>query len=193
MARLREFDTDVALERAMEVFRELGYEGASTRELAAAIGIGPGSLYAAFGSKEGLYTSALRRHLEHLALTTRRALDSGRPVREVLRALLEQAFTPGDPAHWGPGCLLLRAAVERAGRNREVDRMLADASTAVEDSFAEMIAGGRARGELSAEVDARAAAHFLATTLQGLRVMALLGSPASSLRATVEVALGCLD
>jgi TetR/AcrR family transcriptional regulator, transcriptional repressor for nem operon len=192
VARTREFDTDTALERAMEVFREHGYEGASTRDLAGAIGIGPGSLYAAFGSKDGLYLAALRRHCEHLDVTTRRALASDRDVRTVLRGLLEQAFKGSDPATWGPGCLLLRAATERAGRAPEVDRMLRDASRAVEGSFTEMIAAGRRRGELPADVDAPAAAHFLVTTLQGLRVMALMGSDQRSLSATAELALRCL-
>jgi TetR/AcrR family transcriptional regulator, transcriptional repressor for nem operon len=92
--------TGSTLERAMEVFREHGYEGASTRDLA-----------------------ALRRHCEHLDVTTRRALASDLDVRTVLRGLLEQAFEGSDPANWGPNCLLLRAATERAGRAPEVDRM----------------------------------------------------------------------
>ncbi|NIH84872.1 TetR/AcrR family transcriptional regulator [Amycolatopsis granulosa] len=192
MARTREFDTDAALERAMEVFREKGYEGASTRDLTGAIGIGPGSLYAAFHSKEGLYLAALRRHCEHLAHTTQQALTSKRSARTVVRGLLQLAFTGSDPAHWGPGCLLLRAATERAGANPELDRMLRDASRAVEAAFAEILADGRRRGELPQDLDSAAAAHFLVTTLQGLRVMALLGSDRASLSATVETALRCL-
>lgn len=56
-----------------------------------------------------------------------------------------------------------------------------------------MVAGGRARGEVPVEVDVHAAAHFLVTTLQGLRVMALMGSDHRSLETTVETALRCLE
>lgn len=59
MARTREFDTDAAVAAALEVFRHKGYEGASMRDLAQATGLGSGSIYAAFGSKDGLYLAAL--------------------------------------------------------------------------------------------------------------------------------------
>ncbi|SNT55375.1 TetR/AcrR family transcriptional regulator, transcriptional repressor for nem operon [Asanoa hainanensis] len=62
MARTREFDLDTAVDAAMGVFRAKGYEGASMRDLAEATNLGSGSLYAAFGSKEGLYLAALDRY-----------------------------------------------------------------------------------------------------------------------------------
>lgn len=57
--RPRSFDKEAALERAMEVFWRLGYEGASMTDLTAAMGIASPSLYAAFGSKEALFRQAL--------------------------------------------------------------------------------------------------------------------------------------
>ena len=192
MGRTREFDTVTALESAMEVFREYGYEGASTRKLTKAIGIGPGSLYAAFNSKEELYLAALRRHNEYLEDTISQALASNKRVREVIKGLLERTFKGSDPIHWGPGCLLLRAAAERAGRNPSVDRMLADALRATESAFTELIMTGRRRGEIAEDVDAVAAAHFLVTALQGLRVMALMGSNPKDLSTATEITLRCM-
>ncbi len=193
VARTREFDTDIALERAMELFRQRGFEATSTRDLAAAIGIGAGSLYAAFGSKEGLYVAALERHREHLTAAVDRAVDPARDIRAVLRDLLEQAYKGGDPKYWGPGCLLLRAAAERGGHNPRVDRLLRDALLAVEEAFAEMIRGGQRSGRLPEGLDPTATAHFLVTVVQGLRVMALMGSAPAKLDATVQAALRCLD
>ncbi|MGP4083673.1 helix-turn-helix domain-containing protein [Streptomyces sp. KR55] len=54
MARPRAFDTDLALKRAMELFWKQGYSATPLPHLTARLGIGGGSLYAAFGSKEGL-------------------------------------------------------------------------------------------------------------------------------------------
>lgn len=177
----------------MELFRDRGFEGTSTRELSAAIGIGPGSLYAAFGNKEGLYLAALQLHREHLASTVGRAVDPARDIRAVLRDLLEQAYSGGDPKYWGPGCLLLRAAAERGGRSPRVDRLLRDSLISVEEAFAEMIRGGQRSGQLSDELDAAATAHFLVTTVQGLRVMALMGADRVNLDMTVHLALRSLE
>lgn len=60
--RPRSFDKEAALERAMEVFWRLGYEGASMTDLTAAMGIASPSLYAAFGSKEALFRQALEHY-----------------------------------------------------------------------------------------------------------------------------------
>ena len=62
MARSREFDTGKAVDAAIELFRRRGFEGVSIQEIVAATGIGRGSLYAAFGSKEGIYHAALERY-----------------------------------------------------------------------------------------------------------------------------------
>lgn len=61
MARTRQFDADTALDAAIDVFREHGFEGSSAQMLVAAMGIGRQSLYATFGDKWQLYCSAVRR------------------------------------------------------------------------------------------------------------------------------------
>ena len=72
MARPREFDRDAALRQAMESFWELGYEGTSTATLVERLGIGRSSLYAAFGSKDGLYVEAMDHYIRDLRV---RAID----------------------------------------------------------------------------------------------------------------------
>src|SRR5436305_13393124 len=62
--RPRSFCKDEALDRAMTVFWRQGYEGASLADLTAAMGINSPSLYAAFGSKEGLFRAVLERYDE---------------------------------------------------------------------------------------------------------------------------------
>lgn len=77
MARTREFDTDAVVASAMEAFRRTGYEGTSMRDLSEATGLGSGSLYAAFGSKEGLYLAALDLYRRSYAVPLTELLRSG--------------------------------------------------------------------------------------------------------------------
>src|SRR5689334_15783229 len=60
--RPRAFCTDEAIAKAMPIFWRKGYEGTSIADLTEAIGINPPSLYAAFGSKEGLFRAVLDRY-----------------------------------------------------------------------------------------------------------------------------------
>lgn len=190
MARTREFDTEAALERAMEVFRARGYEAATTRELAAAMGIGAGSLYAAFGNKESLYVAALQLHREQAAALTERHLSTTNDPREIIGFLLRQACARSAPAPIGPDCLLTTAAIERGGRDPRVDRLMRDATAALEESFVAMLGAARERGQLAPGSDVVALARFLITTMQGLRVMARTDPDA--LESVVEVAVSCL-
>ncbi len=61
MARPRTFDKDQALDRAMDLFWDKGYDATSVADLTEAIGINRPSLYAAFGDKEALFMAALDR------------------------------------------------------------------------------------------------------------------------------------
>src|ERR1700691_333348 len=62
--RPRGFCTEKALDSAMQVFWRKGYEGTSMVDLTGAMGINSPSLYAAFGSKEGLFRAVLERYDE---------------------------------------------------------------------------------------------------------------------------------
>ena len=74
LGRPREFDADSRLDRAMEVFWQRGFEGATLPELTAAMGINRPSLYAAFGNKEQLFEKCLDRYVSGPAGYIRQAL-----------------------------------------------------------------------------------------------------------------------
>lgn len=62
MAGRKQFDVDEVVDQAMRVFWERGYVGASLEHLSSATGLGRGSLYGTFGSKDGLFLQALQRY-----------------------------------------------------------------------------------------------------------------------------------
>jgi AcrR family transcriptional regulator len=62
MGRPRAFDVNRALDCAISVFRERGYDGTSVDALQAATGLTAGSIYKAFGSKRDLFAAAYERY-----------------------------------------------------------------------------------------------------------------------------------
>src|SRR5579862_6084941 len=109
MGRPRSFDADEALDRALAVFWQRGYEGASLSELTQAMGITRPSLYAAYGNKEELFRKALDRY-EERAAGVYAALES-RPARDAMRAFLIASVKGTCAGSCSRGCLFVKGAL----------------------------------------------------------------------------------
>ncbi|MFC5180448.1 TetR/AcrR family transcriptional regulator [Actinomadura harenae] len=192
MGRTREFDTDAVVESAMEVFWRLGYEATSVQDLVAATGIGRGSLYAAFGSKDGLYEAALKRYAERSGAVMAERLDRDEPVRVVLRDLLLALVdeTVDDPER--RGCMITNSAVERLPRDRPASRVVGSSLDGTAEAVTVVLRRARDRGDLRPDADVAAIADFFVTAIQGLRVQGKAGADRRRLTAVVDTALTVL-
>ena len=119
------FDRDAALETAMHVFWERGYEAASISDLTSAMGITPPSLYTAFGDKEQLFLEAIERYALGYGSAGARALDEEPTARGAIeRWLLEAADELTQPCH-PKGCMVVMAATNcSAAAERVQDALL---------------------------------------------------------------------
>jgi len=107
--RPRAFDRDAALDQAQALFHAHGYDGVGVAALAQAIGVNPPSLYAAFGSKAGLFDEVLGRYARN-GLPIDALLAPGAPPADALGALLREAarIYAADPQT--TGCMVLEGA-----------------------------------------------------------------------------------
>lgn len=191
MVRTREFDTEAAVSRAMELFWSRGYEATSVRDLTRHLGIGQGSLYAAFGDKDGLYRAALEHYRATLAATALESLKQGDDARAAIRTLLVERLRIAV-AEGGRGCLAVNAVCERLPGDAATGRLVRDMQDASQDALAEVLRIAAERGEVSAERDSRTLAAFLVTFLNGLLVSSKLTPDVRALEPLVEVALTAL-
>ncbi|GAB2577259.1 TetR/AcrR family transcriptional regulator [Kribbella endophytica] len=193
MARVREFDTTAAVEAAMAAFRRTGFAGTSIQDLVDATGVGRGSLYAAFGSKEGLYLAAVDLYREQYAVPLAALLASGAPPRELIREVMIDVIDHvlGDGQR--EACLIVSGASERARHDPAVADRLKETIQSLENAFFELIVHARSSGDLPDGRPALDVARFLVLTLQGLRVVGAVTPDRASLTASVELALGVLD
>lgn len=192
MARTREFDTEAAVSRAMELFWTRGYEATSLRDLTRRLGIGQGSLYAAFGDKDGLYRAALEHYRTTLAATALHDLAEGADARSAIRAMLVERIRIAV-GNGGQGCLAVNAACERLPEDPSIRRVVRDMQDASQEALAEVLRAAAERGEVAARHDPGTLAAFLVTFLNGLLVSSKITPDAGALEPLVEVALTALD
>ncbi|WP_433304511.1 TetR/AcrR family transcriptional regulator [Actinoplanes sp. CA-030573] len=193
MARTREFDTDAAVEQAMQLFWCRGFEATSIQDLVEATGVQRGSLYAAFGSKEGLYLAALDRYRQQLSRPLIDALRAGEPVRPLLRATLLSLVDAAVAANGTRCCLIVGAALERLPVDTDVATRVRDTVTAIEDALHDALAAAQQQGHLHTYHDPRALARFFVMTIQGLRVLGVVQPDRTTLTDAVDTALTTLD
>ncbi|AWW35930.1 TetR/AcrR family transcriptional regulator [Streptomyces cadmiisoli] len=193
MARTREFDTERAVEAAMNAFRCNGYDGTSIQDLVDATGVGRGSLYAAFGSKEGLYLAAMDRYRECYALPLVQVLHDGAPGRELLHEVLVAAVDDIVRDGSRRACLIVGAAVGRISQDPQVTAHVQSTTELLEDALHQVVAEAQDHGQLTGKHDARTLARYLIMTMHGLRVMGTFNPDRASLMEIVETALDALD
>ena len=186
--RPRAFCVEETLDRAMTVFWRHGYEGASMSDLTAAMGINSPSLYACFGSKEGLFRAVLQRYDERRK----------KFMEEVIAAPTAQAvaetylhgvadFAVDTSGQNPPGCLLLQSGLSCGDSDipDELARHRAEKEEALRNRFEK----ARRAGELPKGVTPAALARYLMTISNGICVQASSGASAKELHEVAAMAL----
>ncbi len=185
MARTKEFDVDLALARALDLFHSKGFEGTSMQELVEHLGINRGSLYATFGCKEDIYAQALELYTTTGGQGMIEAMAANTPLRERLSAFLYQLITDPD----GRGCFVVNTACER-NHVHEQSRLATTASlAATRDLFVDVCRRGANLGELHDDMTPELAADLVMVLMQGMQVMATTGADQHTLGPVIEATL----
>jgi AcrR family transcriptional regulator len=178
------FDRDTALDRAMHVFWERGYEAASISDLTNAMGITPPSLYTAFGDKEHLFLEAIERYGKGPGGFGQRALEEEATARGAVQRLLDEAADELTQDCHPLGCMMVCSVAAEHIQNALVKRRAIGVA-----SMQARIQRGIDEGELPAATDAAALANFYATIYQGMSMQAKDGASRASLLASAEMAM----
>ncbi|MHB0881308.1 TetR/AcrR family transcriptional regulator [Paenibacillus sp. SEL1] len=171
MVRLREFDEDQALDAAMQIFWEKGFEATSLSDLTSKMGIQRPSIYAAFGDKKQLFEAALRKYTQSHAAYVRSRLQSNSSVKEAFYnffgGVVAEEYEDGP----NRGCFCINTMVELAPHDEKFEILTREHQMYLSAVFQETLERGIRSGELEASMDARALAHTMVSLLIGITVM----------------------
>jgi len=183
------FDREQALDQAMRVFWQRGYEAASIAELTAAMGITAPSLYTAFGDKERLFLEAVDRYAAGPGGGYTRALAEAPTAYLAIRRCLEEAAEElTRPCH-PKGCMVAMAATNCTAASAHIKEALAKRRAAADDGVRCRIQQGIRDGELPADTDAEALTNFYATVFRGMSMQATDGASREALLAIAAAAM----
>ncbi|MEU9788302.1 TetR/AcrR family transcriptional regulator [Streptomyces phaeochromogenes] len=193
MARSRSFDEGEVLRAARDQFWSTGYAAARVDDIAAATGLGKGSLYGAFGDKHQLFLRTFDDHCAELIEAVRRALDGpDAGAFERLRAHVEAVADTTASDLCRRGCLLAKGTAELSEQDPAVAATARRTFAAIEELLTSCIAGAQRAGDIRRDENPARLAGLLLAVLRGIEALGKGGSSPDSLRAIAETALAVL-
>ncbi len=192
MPRIREFDPDIALDKAMKVFWQKGYANTSIEDLVSATGVNRYGLYDEFENKHGLFLAALD-HYQHAAVGMLFGLveRSGASLAD-LQAFFAKLLELSSSEMGKLGCLMATCASEVAPHDEHVANKVEKFRARLQLGFSNALSNAKAAGELPVQFEVEPVADFLTGVMQGLSVMARSHASPKMKANLVEVALSTL-
>jgi TetR/AcrR family transcriptional repressor for divergent bdcA len=184
--RPREFDRDKAVDAAMMLFWEQGFEPTSLQQLRDAMGgISAASFYAAFGSKAALFGEAVGHYLETHGQATASLMDESLPPKQAIEtALRRSARMQTAPAH-PRGCLIVLGASNCSPENLHIEALLKSERARNRLAIAAHLARAVADGALPPRADTAMLAGVFNTFLLGISYEARDGATWAAIDASI--------
>ena len=182
------FDREEALEKALQLFWQHGYEGTSMAELMQAMGMNKPSIYAAFGNKEELFRKALQRYLSGPVAYAVEALHEA-TARTVVEKFLHASVALLASQETPKGCFIVQSALACGAGSTLIRDELTLQRKRFEAALAQRFELAREEGDLPADAKPLDLARYVATVHHGLSVQAASGANREELLAVVELAL----
>jgi AcrR family transcriptional regulator len=191
MGRPREFDEQAALDAAMRVFWEKGYEGTSLDDLTAAMGINRSSLYSSFGDKEALFGRVMAHYGEGPMSYMQQALALSNAHAVIEALLVGTVEFLSDPEH-PRGCLSLQGGLACGTGVESVRKAMIDWRTGALVALQKRLQRAKHEGEIPRDVDPKDLARYVLVLLNGLGVQAANGATRAEMKKAVDLALRTL-
>lgn len=168
MPRTTQYNRDHVLQKAVNLFWRRGYHATSLKAIEEELDMRPGSLYAAFGNKQGLFNAAIDTYAQAMRAGVKAHIESrGKVIEGVIGYL--RALLLDSPGQHPAACMVVKTLLESTDLDKSLHDKAVSLLQQVEDDFSELFEQAKAAGELHKNVDSRRLARLLQTQIMGAR------------------------
>jgi AcrR family transcriptional regulator len=188
--RPRTYQPEVALGKALDLFRKGGFAATSLDDLSAATGMNRPSLYGAFGDKRELYIKSYQRYRADARAAMLDIFREQSPIRSRLERIYAVALDIYLSGESGPrGCFTVMTAASEAVADPQIRAMVLEGLVELDKAFAACFRLAREKGELPASADPAVLAQLASATIHTIAVRARAQVPRAELEAIVNGAI----
>lgn len=193
MPRVKSFNEDHTLEKAMTLFWEKGFSATSIQDLVNHLGINRASLYDTYGGKEELFQKSFKRYLNLKREKTRKFFESEPDVKTGLKKLFLLAINECVSDVDKKGCFMVNTTTELIPGDLEMVQVLAENKKNIETLFFDYLKKGESQGQIKEGKDLKSIASLFFTYYSGLTVVTKVEEDKALMRNTVMAALTLLE
>jgi TetR/AcrR family transcriptional regulator, copper-responsive repressor len=189
--RPRAYQPEIAIGKALDLFRRSGFAATSLDDLSAATGMNRPSLYGAFGDKRELYIKSYWRYRDDARAAMRGVFRDAMPIRKRLQKIYATALDIYLSGEAGPrGCFTVVTAASEAVADPEIRSLVLEGFSELDRAFASCFRIARENGELPASADPALLAQLASATMHSMAIRARARVPRKELEA---MARGAID
>ncbi|MFZ9030407.1 MAG: TetR/AcrR family transcriptional regulator [Robiginitalea sp.] len=192
MPRVKTFDENEVLSKAMNLFWKQGYSATSIQDLVNHLGINRASLYDTFGDKEQLFKKSFALYRKSNMEGLRRFLENRPDVKKGFSELFENAIREALDDKDKKGCFVVNTTTELIPNDESLLQVLEDNKRDFENLFYQYLKKGRDDGQLKTDKDLRSLASLFYTLYNGIRVVSKVRPNKKELADSIEVVLSLL-
>src|SRR4051812_32128599 len=191
--RPRAYEPQVALGKALDLFRKDGFAATSLDDLSAATGMNRPSLYGAFGDKRGLYIKSYARYRADARAAMADIFKTELPIKKRLARIFAVALDIYLSGDQGPrGCFTVMTAASEAVADPDIRAMVLEGFCELDKAFAACFKIAKEKGELPGTADPLVLAQLASATLHTIAIRARAQVPRKELEAIVRGAIGVM-
>jgi len=188
IGRRKNYDRQVALQAATDLFWRRGYTATSLDDLLGVMSLSKSSFYAEFESKEALYRACLKGYQQMIVCHLDQVRTGASSLRDFLDAVFQEAIedaASGDPK----GCLVVNSAVEFGQHKTQFSEDVRVALEAIQKAFESAIQLAVRQGEFASTSSPKLLAKTITTLMSGVRTTIKGGMPPKDAKAVAQKVL----
>ena len=187
--RPRAYEPNVALGKALALFRKGGFAATSLDDLSAATGMNRPSLYGAFGDKRALYIKSYQRYRDDARAAMIDIFREEMPIRQRLQKIYAVALDIYLSGESPRGCFTVMTAASEAVADPDIRAMVLEGFAELDKAFAACFRLAKEKGELVGSADTTVLSQLASATIHSIAIRARAGVPRKELEAIVKGAI----
>jgi AcrR family transcriptional regulator len=187
--RPRAYQPDVALGKALDLFRKDGFAATSLDDLSTATGMNRPSLYGAFGDKRALYIKSYQRYRDDARAAMIDIFRDEMPIRQRLHKIYAVALDIYLSGESPRGCFTVMTAASEAVADPDIRAMVLEGFAELDKAFAACFRFAKEKGELAGSADTTVLSQLASATIHSIAIRARAGVPRKELEAIVKGAI----